>query len=206
MSEMITDLIAAADGVRLDQSQYQHDFDVNLWRADGTDSWKLERMQNFSEVGFPSWEALMAGDWDRALRLYEEERPSISRFHERFRRHHSDFYRVRVVIEPVTPYVQWEMYCLKLRAEYGEKIRVVNFPSVSPYESTGILPELVSVCGLVMYRTIYDEDQKPDGAIRYSDPGLVAQYERFARQLYEMGEDIKCYFQREIAKLPPPLL
>lgn len=204
MSETIADVLDSADGVRLRQSQYQEDFEASLWRVDGADSWKLERMQSYSEVGFPSWEALMAGDWEKALQLYEAERPNIDAFHDEFRRHRSRFYRVRVVVEPVTPYVQWEMHCLKLRAECGEGIRIVNHRAVSMLESAAQLPELVSLCGRVLYRTIYNDKQEPDGAIRYGDPEVVTRYERFARGLYEAGEDIESYFSRAIADLPPP--
>jgi hypothetical protein len=58
MSGTIADLLGHADTVRLDQSQYQKDFNANLWRVDGADSWKLERMQSYSEAGFPSWEGV----------------------------------------------------------------------------------------------------------------------------------------------------
>lgn len=206
MSETIVNLLRSADGIRLDQPQYQQDFDGNLWSIDGADSWKLERMQSYSEVGFPSWEAFMAGDWNRALQLYEEERPNIIAFNHEFQRHRSHLYRVRVVVEPITPYVQWEMHCLRLRAECGERIRIVDYSAVSTLESAGTLPELISLCGRVLYHTIYDGSQKPDGAIRFSGPELIARYEEFARNLYSTGEDVELYFRRAVADLPPPLL
>jgi hypothetical protein len=204
MSGTIADLLGHADTVRLDQSQYQQDFNANLWRVDGADSWKLERMQSYSEAGFPSWEAFMAGDWNAALRLYEEERPGIAAFNEEFRRHRSCLYRVRVVAEPVTPYVQWELHALRVRAEYGEKIRVVSASAISVHEPAGALPDLISLCGLVLYRTIYDDREQPDGAFRYTDPELIARYESFVNGLYETGEDIEPYFRRAIEGLPPP--
>lgn len=204
MSWTIADMLEHSDGVRLHQSQYQEDFDANLWRVDGADSWKLERMQRYSEEGFPSWEAFMAGDWNAALQLYEKERSGIAAFYEEFRRHQSCLYRVRVVAEPVTPYVQWEMHCLRLRAECGEKIRVLSSSAVSSQEAAGPLPELVSLCGRVLYRTIYGDRDQPDGALRYTDPEPVARYEDFARSLYEAGESFESYFRRAIEGLPPP--
>jgi hypothetical protein len=204
MSGTMGDSPRHADGARLNQAQYEDDFGANLWRVDGADSWKLECLQSYSEAGFPSWEAFMAGDWDAALRLYEEERPGIAAFHEKFRRHRSCLYRVRVVAEPVTPYVQWELHCLRLRAECGEKIRVVSPSAISAPAPAGEPPELVSLCGQVLYRTLYDDREQPDGALRYTDPGLIAGYEDFARGLYEAGEDVESYFRRAIADLPPP--
>lgn len=199
-------LLASADGVRLDQAEYERDFGASLWAAEGADCWKLERMQEYSEVGFPSWEAFMAGEWSLALRLYEEERPAIAAFQDKLRRRRTRFYRVRVVAEPLTPYLQWELHCLRLRASCGENIRVVDVSAVSVFEPSGPLPELVSLCGRVLYRTPYDDRAEPDGALRYADPDLVSGFEDFARGLYETGEDVESYFAREVAHLPPPRL
>lgn len=193
-----------AGGVRLDQPAYERDFGENLWATEGADCWKLERMQEYSETGFPSWEAFMAGDWPFALRLYEEERPAITAFHDKGRLRRSRFCRIRVVAEPVTPYLQWELHCLRVRAACGEGIRVVAASAVSSFESAGPLPELVSLCGRVLYQTRYDDRAEPDGAVRFADPELVAAYEDFARGLYESGEDVESYFAREIAHRPPP--
>jgi hypothetical protein len=196
--------LASADGLRLDQPSYERDFGDNLWAVDGADCWKLERMQEYAEVGFPSWEALMAGDWSLSLRLYAEERPAIAAFQEKLRRHGSRFYRVRVVAEPVTPYLQWELHCLRLRASCGEDIRVVHASAISAFEPSGPLPELVSLRGRVLYQTLYNDRAEPDGAVRFADTDVVSTYEAFARGLYEAGEDVESYFARKIAHLPPP--
>lgn len=205
MNKAIADLLASAEGVRLDQSRYEQDFGAILWQVAGADCWKLERMQNYAETGFPSWEAFMAGRWSEVLSLYEEERSKIVAFHQEFRRHRAFFYRVRVIVEPITPYVQWELHCLRLRAECGERIRIIDHAAVAPFELTGPLPELVSLNGRVLYHTFYGEAQEPNGAIRYADQDLVAEYERFAADLYDGGEEIESYFRRKkIADLPPP--
>ena len=204
MTPSFAGLLRSAHGVRLDQERYERDFGASLWQADGADCWKLECLQDYAETGFPSWEAFMAGDWDRALALYEEERAGIEAFLGELQRHRSRFYRVRVVAEPVTPYVQWEMHCLRLRAQCGELVRIVGQSAVSALEAAGTLPELVSLCGRVLYHTLYDDRAEPDGAVRYADPDLVAAYEDFAHGLYESGEDVESYFLREIAQLPPP--
>ncbi|TVY99007.1 hypothetical protein EAS64_42390 [Trebonia kvetii] len=194
----------AADGVRLDQPSYERDFGENLWAVEGADCWKLERMQEYSEVGFPSWEAFMAGEWSLALRLYEEERPAIAAFHEKLRRRGSRFYRVRVLAEPVTPYLQWELHCLRVRASCGEGIRVVHASAISAFEPSGPLPELVLLRGRVLYQTLYDDRGEPNGAVRCADPVVVSSYGAFTRGLYEAGEDVESYFARAIAHLPPP--
>lgn len=200
----MTGLPVSVDGVHLDQASYERDFGENLWAVEGADCWKLERMQEYSEVGFPSWEAFMAGDWSLALRLYEEERPAIVAFQEKLRRRGSHFNRVRIVAEPLTPYLRWELHCLRLRAACGEGIRVVHASAISAFEPSGPLPELVSLGGRVLYQTQYNERAEPDGAVRCADSDVVSTYEAFTRGLYEAGEDVESYFARAIAHLPPP--
>lgn len=194
----------AADGARLDQRSYERDFGENLWTAAGGDCWKLERMQEYVEAGFPSWEAFMAGDWTLALRLYEEERPAIAAFHEKLRRQGSRFYRVRVVAEPVTAYLRWELHCLRLRAACGEQIRVVSVPAVSAFEPSGPLPSSSRYAAGCSIRraTTTAPNLTARSATRIEN--LVARYEDFARGLYESGEDVESYYAREIAHLPPP--
>ena len=90
MTPSFAGLLRSAHGVRLDQERYERDFGASLWQADGADCWKLERLQDYAETGFPSWEAFMAGDWDRALALYEEERAGIEAFLGELQRHRAE--------------------------------------------------------------------------------------------------------------------
>jgi hypothetical protein len=97
------------------------------------------------------------------------------------------------------------MYCLRVRSECGENIRVVPAAQLADLEAAaGLVPELVSLCGMTLYLTGYDAASIPDGAKRFTDPGIVARYETFAKGLYDSGEDLKAYFGREIAPLPAP--
>jgi hypothetical protein len=60
--------IPEVPGERLDADAYLRDFWPCFERI--TDRfWKFERAQSFQEPGNPSWEALNAGDWTRALQL-----------------------------------------------------------------------------------------------------------------------------------------
>lgn len=195
-----------ASGVRLAQAAYQQDFGERRWLADGRDSWKLERMQEYQEPGFASWEAFAEGDWERAMQLRENERPGLLLLSGEGLRHRSVFHRIRVIEEPISRYLQWELHFLMLRAELCERIRVVGAGQVAPFEPARPLPEFVSLCGQTLYQVLYTCDALPAGAIRFTDPGIVAGYEEFAESLYLAGEDIEPYFRREIAPLPPPSL
>lgn len=191
------------DGIRLGLDEYRVEFRDRQWQS-GTESWKLERQQHFREPGFPSWEAFASGDWEGALRLMEEEREFLQDFFARARAFGMDLYRVRVVEKPVDPYLQWELHLLKIRAECGERIRVISPDRLGDTESDRPLPELVNLGPRTLYRIIYDDQGVLSGAIRYSDPIVVADAVDTMRGLHKQGEDITAYFAREIAPLPPP--
>ncbi|HET6503308.1 MAG TPA: hypothetical protein VFG87_21370 [Amycolatopsis sp.] len=108
-------------GQRLALGAYHHDFESRMWRSEERDSWKLERQQSFQEDGSPSWDAFMRGDWDDALRLIGERRESLAEYYGRAASTGLTFYRVRVVAEPITPYLQWELNSLRQRGECGEQ-------------------------------------------------------------------------------------
>jgi hypothetical protein len=199
----IAGLLASCRGVPLGQAAYQRDFGERSWLADGADSWKIERLQAYDETGFPSWEAFVAGDWPRALALIEDERPGFAEFYRRFAARGAAFRRVRIVEAPLSPYVQWEFQVLRVRAECGERCRVLDAEGVAGFEIDGPIPELVSLRGRTLYRTLY-AGGVPAGATRFTDSALIGRYEQFAAGLYASGEDLDAYFQREIAPLPPP--
>jgi hypothetical protein len=199
----ITGLLASYRGVRLGQAEYQRDFAERRWLAGDADSWKIERLQAYDETGFPSWEAFMAGDWPAALALIEQERPGFAEFYRGFAARGAAFRRIRIVEAPVSPYVQWEFQVLRVRAECGERCRVLDAGRIAESEIGGRLPELVSLSGQTLYVTQY-AGGVPAGATRFTDQDLISRYEQFAARLYASGEDLDAYFQREIAPLPPP--
>ena len=202
---LLRHVLAPASGTRLGQEEYERDFGSRRWLTDGADSWKLERMRFYDESGFPSWDAFTAGDWPRSLELYDALRPDLLAFNRRHAERHARFRRVRVVAAEISPYLHWEMYCLKVRAECGESVRVVPESRLAALEAAvGPLPDLVSLCGATLYVTVYDAAARPDGARRFTDPAIVAEYEIFASVLADSGEDLEPYFAREIAPLPPP--
>ncbi|NGO72708.1 DUF6879 family protein [Streptomyces boncukensis] len=194
-----------AQGEHLSLAEYQSEFRRRQWEIDGQDSWKLERGQHFQEPGFGSWEAFSRGEWEEALRLVEEERDFLQEFSERVDQHAVTLFRVRVAEEPVTPYLQWEFHLLRLRAELGERIRVVSPGQLSDLEKNGEhIPELLTLGNHTVYRIRYTEQGVLDGAVRFSDAGLVARLRQFMTSLYSRGEDISSYFARVIAPMPPP--
>ncbi|MFC9219555.1 DUF6879 family protein [Streptomyces hygroscopicus] len=193
-----------APGERLSRDSYRADFQQRMQAIDGRDSWKLERRQHFQEPGTESWKAFSRGDWAGALELIEKRRDELLAFMGEAAKRDFSLYRVRVVAEPITPYLQWELHMLRLRAECGERIRVVGPELIRELEEDGPLPELVSLGGRTLYRVIYDSRGISDGAVRFADPDVLKPWEEFIKGLYGEGEEMSSYFEREVAPLPPP--
>jgi hypothetical protein len=167
---------------------------------------KLERLQYFDERGFPSWDAFAVGRWEDSLRELELDRPNVEAEFAEDRQSGLVSYRVRVVELPVTPYVQWEVHSLKIRAEYGENIRVLGPEAVARYEESGMLPELIFLGKQVMYETGYDRAGVQTRRRKRVDPELIDGCLADIQALYDQGEDLATFFEREVAQLPPPVV
>ncbi|MEV6983206.1 DUF6879 family protein [Sphaerisporangium sp. NPDC051017] len=192
------DRVRGVPGHRLGAAAYLDEFWPYFDRLGGGTLWKLERAQSFQEPDVPSWVAMIGGGWERALALVEEMRPTV----------HSDpgqdLRRLRIVDKPVTPYLQWEMQILKIRVEAGEKIRVLPVESVAHLESAAELPEVVILGGLTMYEVLYDDAGILAGGRRIDDQSVLDACRAQLAELYDKGENLLSYFEREIAPLPPP--
>jgi hypothetical protein len=191
-----------ATGKRLELSEYYADFRRNFRRA--RNFWKLERGQVFAEPGDPSWEAFDAGDWDEALRLLEERREDLKHYHTENTGAGTQTRRIRIVFLPVTPYLQWELHLLKVRDETGGPVRILHASAVADLEDQGQLPDIYTMDDTVMYQAVYDERGVLAYALRYTSRPLVVRCRDFIAALYDRGEPIRSFFEREIAQLPPP--
>ncbi|AJE43082.1 DUF6879 family protein [Streptomyces nodosus] len=165
---------------------------------------KLERGQNFKERGFASWEAFAAGEWDRALSLTQEKRDVYARQFRDAARLGILERRLRVVEFPVTPYVHWELFVLRLRVELGDNIRVLDAREISDIEKDRPVPEVVILGDVAMYEVLYDDDGNAAGANRFTDRTLIRETSAGFDALYERGDDFHDFFDREILPLAPP--
>ena len=191
-------------GERLTREDYKRDFRERRSAIRDGESWKLERLQHFEETNDDSREALRQGDWPAVLRLFEAERDALVRRARDEIARGAVFHRIRVVEEPLTPYVQWELHWLRLSAECGHSIRVLPASAVAAVEGDAPLPELNLLDSRVLYRVLYTDAGRPDGAIRFTDPSTVTNWAVNLRELYAAAEDIQAYFDRAVADLPPP--
>jgi len=191
-----------AVGERLELPEYYADFRKNYVRS--REFWKLESGQVFAEPGNASWEAFDGGDWEESLRLIEQSREDLRQYYQENAAAGMAARRIRIVSLPVTPYLHWELYVLRLRDEMGGPIRVLQAPAVAELEDQGPLPDIYTMDRDVMYQAVYDEHGVLEHALRYTDAALVSRCRDFIADLYARGEPISDFFQREIAHLPPP--
>lgn len=196
------DALTRAPGRELDHDAYSDDFDVEYDRLTG-DLWKLERHQTFAEVDDPGWQALVAGDWDRAMALNTAEEPDVREVVTTDLARGLHVRRVRIVQRPISPYVQWEMHHLRLRVEAGEPHRVLDATAVRDAETAGELPELLVFGNRLVYQLRY-VDGALAGARRVDDPAAVVATGRHLAALYERAEPLLDFFDREVVPLPAP--
>ncbi|MCF6474508.1 hypothetical protein FAF44_39930 [Nonomuraea sp. MG754425] len=188
--------VAGADGLVLDVPGYQAGFERDH-AACTEPMWKLERAQEFYEPDVASWRAMMDGDWERSLTLIGGMAAPLADYFQR----RQPVWRVRVVEFPITPYLQWELHILALRAAAGSPCRVLPAARVACLDP---LPELVVFSPSLMYEVLYDEYGGGSGGRRVTDPGVVGPCLRAVRALFDEGEDVRGFHEREIVPLPPP--
>lgn len=194
---LVLERIHEITGVLLSADEYLDDFWPNFRNIDEV-FWKLERIQSFREAGQASWVAMMAGDWERSLKLIDDERGGAYERGSFVRR------RIRVVEEPITPYLQWEMHVLALRVADAEQVRVLDAGEVAELEVGRRLPELVVLGTSVMYEVTYDAAGTHSGARRIDDRDVIAACRGELDKLFSVGEDFRTYYEREIVPLPAP--
>ena len=190
MSDVLSRL-RSAPAKMMDAAEYGADFAREFEIASGV-LWKLERAQHFDEGDLPSYQAMLGGDWDRAMELVEQMRPGFRADNP----DRMDFRRIRVVEEPFTPYLRWELALLSVRAEEGENSRLVPVSAVHPYEAESPVPELVLFSSTLLYEVLYDEAGRHTGARRITDPEVVEPCVPVLAGLFDQGEDLRSSWAR----------
>lgn len=183
---------------------YWKDFEFNFWRTGSPGFWKLERGQYFQEPGNASWEAFAHGDWVTSLKLIEAGLPEFRDYYSRIAESGFSTRRVRVVEEPITAYLQWELHILRARDAHGGSVRVVGPKAVAEWETTDALPEIYTLGGEVMYEAVYDEKGALDSARKFTDRELILRCQKLIAEIYNRGEPLQSYFDRRVATLPTP--
>lgn len=207
METLMLDIFDDSSSEYLRLDVYLDDVDERrLKLGAGHDSWKLERAQYFSDPTDPPWLAFSQGKWEESIRLMEDVRPLVNKECQEAAAHGVTLYRVRIVEEPIAPYLQWELHYLRLATSAGEKIRVVDAERVRQFEKNGPLPDLLTAGMDTVYRILYTNEGVPDAARRVINPEAAKRCIEFIQELYTNGEDMDTYFERNVAHLPPAQL
>ncbi len=183
---------------------YYADFERNFWNSAGLGFWKLERQQDFKEPGYDSWDAFARGDWEESLRLLEAGRADMAEYHRKVDRHGFMARRVRVVEEPLSDYLLWELHALRIRSQCGGPVRVVSVDQVTRFEESGPLPEIYTVGSQVMYQAVYDGQGILESVRKFVDPQLIVRCQRFIQHLYKTGVQLEDWFNSHVGSMPHP--
>jgi len=99
-----------------------------------------------------------------------------------------------VACEPTTDYLRWEAEVLRLRAEYGEQIRVI---ALNEHPPPSEFPEFVILGDSALYTIEYDRGSL-SGARAYSDRTLIAACRESFDALFAEAEEFAGWYARTI--------
>jgi len=117
---------ALEGGTRLDLKNFGTCFG-RAWAELESRFLKLECWQAYFEVeGNQSQEAFNRGDVSKARELLRQEAEADQPLYEEVRQRGISYARVRLVQEPLTPYLEYELMSYRIRAAMGENIEVVR--------------------------------------------------------------------------------
>jgi hypothetical protein len=190
-------------GRRLTVTQYREDYRRRYADTRNTTSWKLERQQTFIEPNNDSWQEFDRGNWEGSLARFRDRMPRLLVQAREDAERGMELYRVRVVAEPLSPYLLWELNALKIRGECGEKIRVVDVGLVEEFERDGEIPEILTLGGETVYQILYNADGALEGAVCSTERSEVKSWVSFIERLYVKGEEIESFFARRVAGRKP---
>ena len=185
----------------LDWDAYCQDLQSRREGLRGAQCWKLVRRQHFA-AGSPLREAVWRRDWEAAAELIEQQRLSVRRSVEADRRRGGRFRCVRVVDEPLSVCLQWELRSLRAQAECGAAVRVVPSSVLGGLECHARLPEVVVLGERTLYEIVRDDRGVAVGAYRRRDAAAAGNWAEFLGQFYALGEDVRAFADRRVPDLP----
>lgn len=120
---------ALHDSRRLDLDEFSAEFS-RAWSAVSSRFLKIECWQTYREVDTnESQDAYESGDVQHAEELLAVEAQADRPLYEDVAKRGIDYARIRLIHEPLTPYLHYELISYRIRHAMGENIEVVSLPS-----------------------------------------------------------------------------
>jgi hypothetical protein len=117
---------ALANSIRLDLDQFGAEF-THAWSRLEWRFLKLECWQAYQELeASESQAAYQQGDIHAARELLQQEAKGDRPLYEDVKRRNIEYARVRLLQEPLSPYLEYELLSYRIRADLGENIEVVT--------------------------------------------------------------------------------
>ncbi|WP_329252375.1 hypothetical protein OG417_08800 [Actinoallomurus sp. NBC_01490] len=117
---------ALSGSTRLDLQEFSTAFS-RAWSQTESRFLKLECWQAYREAqACESQEVYEHGDIETACELLRREAEADRPLYEDVDKRHLDYARIRLVQEPLNPYLRYELLSYGIRAEMGENIEVVR--------------------------------------------------------------------------------
>ncbi len=177
---------------RLDLDEFGWRFSI-AWARTQTRFFKVECWQTYEEfVGNRSWSAYGQGDLRLAQVLMRKEAEADRSLYEDIKNRGIDYSRIRLVQEPLSRYLRYEMETYRVRAGLGENIEIVGCHS-------GIrLPNAEHFDFLVFDRHTalihdYDSRGRQTGGWLTREPDVISLLERRAVRLRRAAVPLHVY-------------
>src|SRR5262249_33165599 len=117
---------ALADSARLDLDEFGAAF-ASAWARIESRFLKFECWQAYQELeASESQAAYESGDIEAARELLRQEAEADRPLYEDVNQRNIEYARVRLVQEPLTAYLEYELVSYRIRAEMGENVEVVR--------------------------------------------------------------------------------
>jgi hypothetical protein len=144
---------------------------------------KLETRQEYREPGNPSWEKLIDGNLEEALRLVPAARAVDTPLYESLRQRGVRFLRCRPIRFPLTLYMRGEIACYEFNAAHGEEILFADCKEVAELLQTRARHDFMVFDRFVAFIHEYDEHGEIQGGWQTANPrhilALVEVFEEF---------------------------
>ena len=116
---------------------------------------------------------------------------------------HKKALRVRIVAQPFSDYLIWELNVLRYNERLGEIVRVIDVKDAQRLVRSDYLGDFIALDETVAYRVLYGANGQNVGAECSTDAKSIAGVVNAFDCLFDHGEPLGEFFAREVSTLKP---